>query len=281
MARTRGRPAGRPRLVAYVVPGRARRASAASGQGRRHVEQWRDALRRRPTRDAPAARRPTRLQHPGAGTAATPASRSRRGDARVAGRHRRADPARAAAPRAVLEIGCGTGLLLFRVAPTRERYRGTDFSAVALAHVDAPSWPARACRRSSCSSGAADDWTALPAGAFDLVVLNSVVAVLPRASTTWCGCWRARSRRWRPAARSSSATCAACRCSAAFHASVELQPRRGLAAGGRAAPAGAAATARRGGAGGRSRPLPALAGRLPAVAPGRGAAQARPRHATS
>ena len=37
--------------------------------------------------------------------------------------------------RRTLEVGCGTGLLLFRVAPHAGRYRGTDFSAVALGHV--------------------------------------------------------------------------------------------------------------------------------------------------
>ena len=31
-----------------------------------------------------------------------------------------------------MEVGCGTGLLLFRVAPAAERYLGTDFSRVAL-----------------------------------------------------------------------------------------------------------------------------------------------------
>jgi cyclopropane fatty-acyl-phospholipid synthase-like methyltransferase len=35
-------------------------------------------------------------------------------------------------PRRVLEIGCGTGLLLFRIAPQCELYLGTDFSRVAL-----------------------------------------------------------------------------------------------------------------------------------------------------
>ena len=39
-------------------------------------------------------------------------------------------------PRRVLELGCGTGLLLFRLAGECERYCGTDFSAVALKYVE-------------------------------------------------------------------------------------------------------------------------------------------------
>ena len=38
-------------------------------------------------------------------------------------------------PRRVLELGCGTGLLLFRLAGECERYCGSDFSAVALKYV--------------------------------------------------------------------------------------------------------------------------------------------------
>ena len=38
-------------------------------------------------------------------------------------------------PARVLEIGCGMGLLLFRIAPGCERYVGTDFSQVALDYV--------------------------------------------------------------------------------------------------------------------------------------------------
>ncbi|MCE0445929.1 class I SAM-dependent methyltransferase [Streptomyces tricolor] len=35
-------------------------------------------------------------------------------------------------PRRVLEIGCGTGLLLFRIAPGCALYHGTDVSAEAV-----------------------------------------------------------------------------------------------------------------------------------------------------
>ena len=38
-------------------------------------------------------------------------------------------------PQKVLEIGCGTGLLLFRLAPHCTRYVGTDFSPIALDYI--------------------------------------------------------------------------------------------------------------------------------------------------
>src|SRR5262249_59653476 len=41
-------------------------------------------------------------------------------------------------PKRVLEIGCGTGLLLFRLAPGCEQYVGTDFSRTALQYLEKP-----------------------------------------------------------------------------------------------------------------------------------------------
>ncbi|HEY0512098.1 MAG TPA: amino acid adenylation domain-containing protein, partial [Thermoanaerobaculia bacterium] len=83
-------------------------------------------------------------------------------------------------PRRVLEVGCGTGLLLFRVAPRCELYRATDFSPVALDGL----------RRRMDEAGLglpqvelvearADDWNGVAPGSFDLVILNSVVQYFP------------------------------------------------------------------------------------------------------
>ncbi|HEX6861510.1 MAG TPA: condensation domain-containing protein, partial [Thermoanaerobaculia bacterium] len=78
--------------------------------------------------------------------------------------------------RKVLEVGCGTGLLLFRVAPKTERYVGSDFSRVALEGIRRrlSGLPQVALRQAE-----ADDWTGVEPGEADLVVLNSVVQYFP------------------------------------------------------------------------------------------------------
>ncbi|MFL6194099.1 MAG: amino acid adenylation domain-containing protein [Thermoanaerobaculia bacterium] len=83
----------------------------------------------------------------------------------------------------VLEIGCGTGLLLFRVAPHCREYVAADFSEAALAAVRAgmerypKPWPPTSLRRA-----AADDFAGVEPGSFDAVILNSVVQYFPDAA---------------------------------------------------------------------------------------------------
>jgi len=76
----------------------------------------------------------------------------------------------------VLEVGCGSGLLLFRLAPECDRYVGTDFSGASLdyvrEHLDGmPNVELVEC--------CADDLDAVGTGTFDLVVLNSVAQYFP------------------------------------------------------------------------------------------------------
>jgi SAM-dependent methyltransferase len=80
-------------------------------------------------------------------------------------------------PRHLLEIGCGTGLLMLRIAPRCASYWASDFSPEALDHVRGAlagkDLPVTLLRRT------ADELDGLPAGRFDTVVLNSVVQYFP------------------------------------------------------------------------------------------------------
>jgi amino acid adenylation domain-containing protein len=83
-------------------------------------------------------------------------------------------------PKRALEIGCGTGLLLFRLAQHCEFYTGTDFSPAALRYV----------RQQLAARGGidgevvllerrADDFRDFEPNSFDTVILNSVVQYFP------------------------------------------------------------------------------------------------------
>ncbi|AKQ66241.1 Non-ribosomal peptide synthetase [Myxococcus hansupus] len=79
-------------------------------------------------------------------------------------------------PKRVLELGCGTGLLLYRLAPHCEAYWGVDFARPALDRIE---------RQRERMGGAldsvhllhrsAEDFAGLEPGTFDTVVLNSVI----------------------------------------------------------------------------------------------------------
>ena len=79
-------------------------------------------------------------------------------------------------PRRVLEIGCGSGLLLFRIAPHCERYVGTDFSIAAIDHLSKSS---HALPQVQLAHRTADDFEGIEAGSFDAVILNSVAQYFP------------------------------------------------------------------------------------------------------
>ncbi|HUM03005.1 MAG TPA: MupA/Atu3671 family FMN-dependent luciferase-like monooxygenase [Thermoanaerobaculia bacterium] len=85
-------------------------------------------------------------------------------------------------PRRVLEIGCGTGLLLSRIAPKCERYEGSDFSSVGLEWLERQV-QARGSVLSNVSLAQrpADDFADVAEGSVDTVILNSVVQYFPSA----------------------------------------------------------------------------------------------------
>jgi non-ribosomal peptide synthetase component F/ubiquinone/menaquinone biosynthesis C-methylase UbiE len=83
-------------------------------------------------------------------------------------------------PRRVLEIGCGTGLLLFKIAPHCDKYTGMEFSQPALQYLDEqlrsampglPQVELRACT--------ATDIEDIAAESVDTIILNSVIQYFP------------------------------------------------------------------------------------------------------
>jgi amino acid adenylation domain-containing protein len=83
-------------------------------------------------------------------------------------------------PERILELGCGTGMLLFRLAPGCRRYLGTDFSQEALEYLGL-----ELAQRGDLAPQVelwrrgADEFQGLEKESFDTVILNSVVQYFP------------------------------------------------------------------------------------------------------
>ncbi len=81
-------------------------------------------------------------------------------------------------PKRVLEIGCGTGLLLFQIAPHCQEYWGTDFSAVSLESIQHQLDPLN-LSQVKLLQRMATDFEGIDTAAFDVVILNSIVQYFP------------------------------------------------------------------------------------------------------
>ena len=83
-------------------------------------------------------------------------------------------------PKRVLEIGCGSGMLLFRIAPYCEKYVGTDISQAALTYIAqqlqqlSGQW-----HHVEVQQQAADHIARFEPASFDTVIINSVVPLFP------------------------------------------------------------------------------------------------------
>ncbi|MDF5722874.1 MAG: amino acid adenylation domain-containing protein [Rhizonema sp. PD37] len=81
-------------------------------------------------------------------------------------------------PKLVLEIGCGTGLILFKIAPHCTKYWGTDFSPVSLNYIQ-QQLQKQEIPQVKLYQQMATDFEKVEKAAFDAVILNSVVQYFP------------------------------------------------------------------------------------------------------
>ncbi|MGA3322977.1 MAG: amino acid adenylation domain-containing protein [Terriglobia bacterium] len=82
-------------------------------------------------------------------------------------------------PQRVWEIGCGTGLLLHRLAPHCLHYYATDFSATAVNTLQRQIAGSAVTNKVVLKQAQAHDFTGIEAGSFDVVILNSVAQYFP------------------------------------------------------------------------------------------------------
>ncbi|WP_172437238.1 non-ribosomal peptide synthetase [Lysobacter enzymogenes] len=165
---------GQPRLVAYVVAEPAQ-ADAAAARADDSVGQWQALYQDtyRPEQDADF--RPSFVGWHSSYTGAPIelAQMQQWLDAT-------AERVLTRRPQRLLEIGCGVGLVLERLAPHCRSYVATDLSSVAIGRLQRWLGASEGLEHVRLSAQPADDFAGLPDG-FDTVVLNSVVQYFPSA----------------------------------------------------------------------------------------------------
>ncbi len=82
-------------------------------------------------------------------------------------------------PDSVLEIGCGTGLLLSRIAPDCGKYWGSDFSQKAIRYVEKMKKSVESLSHVQLLNTEAHDFSEIESESFDTVILNSVIQYFP------------------------------------------------------------------------------------------------------
>jgi amino acid adenylation domain-containing protein/non-ribosomal peptide synthase protein (TIGR01720 family) len=164
---------GTTRLAAYVVPD----LDASPDAGAEQVREWKDLheLLYRAGSAESAEENFTGWNSSYDGTPIPLAEMRAWRDATV-------DRIRALRPRRVLELGVGSGLLLWRLAPDVESYWGLDLSEEAIAALRRQvEGRADLEGRVVLAAQPAHDLSGLPRLAFDTVVINSVVQYFPGA----------------------------------------------------------------------------------------------------
>jgi amino acid adenylation domain-containing protein len=172
---------GEPRLVAYVVPDwdRADDAAAPAAPGGLEAEHQADWLATFEYTYGQAAAEEADPTFNVAGWNSSytgepiPAEEMREWVEATVARVESLRPAR------VLEVGCGSGLLLARIAPGCERYVATDFSPRAVRAVQELGRSRADLAHVEVLQRTAEDFSGFEDGSFDTVVINSVVQYLP------------------------------------------------------------------------------------------------------
>ena len=85
---------------------------------------------------------------------------------------------RALKPKRVLEIGCGTGLLLLPIAPECEQYTAADFSQKAIRRLEAIT-AQRGLKQVTLLQRGGDNFEGIARDSFDTAVINSVAQYFP------------------------------------------------------------------------------------------------------
>ncbi|WP_416956293.1 amino acid adenylation domain-containing protein [Streptomyces sp. Agncl-13] len=160
--------AGDQRLVAYAVPDLSGTRSAGE-----HVDDWLQVYDR--MYDAPEAELGEDFTGWDSSYTGKPIPCGEMREWRDAAVER----IRCWSPQRVLELGVGSGLLLSNIAPHVEEYWGTDFSAATVDRLRGQLTPQPWGERAHLRHQVADDFSGLPSGRFDTVVLNSVVQYFP------------------------------------------------------------------------------------------------------
>ncbi|WP_394829193.1 amino acid adenylation domain-containing protein [Pendulispora albinea] len=160
--------AGRKRLVAYVVPAAG---AVTSGVRLEHLQTWETVYD--DTYSPPDADRSSRLEDDFSGWNSSYTGRQLPEEAMHEWVDTTVARIQSLAPSRVLELGCGTGLFLLRLAPGCEVYHATDISKVAVETLRREV-RARGLAHVELTQAEASELEGAP-GSYDVVVLNSVV----------------------------------------------------------------------------------------------------------
>jgi amino acid adenylation domain-containing protein len=82
-------------------------------------------------------------------------------------------------PEHMLELGCGTGLIVARVAPHCKSYFGVDLSSVAVENIRKMQQTMPGLENVSVRVGSADELDGFEPQSFDTVLINSVIQLFP------------------------------------------------------------------------------------------------------